>query len=81
MLSTVTTKGQVTIPVGIRERFGIRPNDKVDFLVDGDRISLVPVRALKDLRGVVTTKGVGDFRKERVEAKARVARRVRGEMS
>lgn len=81
MLSTVTTKGQVTIPVGIRERFGIQPNDKVDFLVDGDRISLVPVRTLKDLRGVVAAKGAGDFRKERAGAKNAMARRVRGEMS
>lgn len=79
MLSTVTTKGQVTIPVGIRERFGIHPNDKVDFVVEGGRISIVPVRTLKDLRGVVTAKGPGGHEAEREAAKKAVARRVREE--
>jgi AbrB family looped-hinge helix DNA binding protein len=58
MLSTVTTKGQVTIPVDIRSLFHIRPNDRVDFVVEGDRIVLTPVRSLKDLRGAVQAAGV-----------------------
>lgn len=81
MLSTVTTKGQVTIPVDIRSRFHILPNDRVDFYVEGDRILLIPVRSLKDLRGVVQSAGVGDQAEERTIAKAAVARRVREEMA
>lgn len=38
--SSVTTKGQVTIPVELRERFGIKPGDRVGFVADGDRIVL-----------------------------------------
>ena len=81
MLSTVTTKGQVTIPVDIRSRFNIHPNDRVDFYVEGDRILLMPVRSLKNLRGAVKSAGVGDPVEERSAAKTAVARRVREEMA
>lgn len=36
----VTTKGQVTIPQEIREKFGIFPGTEVDFLIRGESISL-----------------------------------------
>ena len=37
-MSTVTSKGQVTIPKRVRERLGLQPGDKVDFSLskDGD---------------------------------------------
>jgi len=38
--SSVTTKGQVTIPIELRERFGIKPGDRVGFVDEGDRIVL-----------------------------------------
>jgi len=31
MKAKVTTKGQVTIPIAIRDRLGIRPGDELDF--------------------------------------------------
>lgn len=37
----VTEKGQVTIPVEIRERFGLLPHTEVEFVVDGDEVKLV----------------------------------------
>lgn len=39
--STLTTKGQVTIPADVRKRLGLRPGDRVAFLVDGDEVRLV----------------------------------------
>jgi AbrB family looped-hinge helix DNA binding protein len=36
----VTAKGQVTIPVEIRERFGFLPDTEVEFVVDGDIVRL-----------------------------------------
>jgi len=80
MLSTVTTKGQVTIPKSIRERYGIRPQDKIDFRIEGDRIVLVVVKTLRDLRGAVPSRG-GDPALERSTAKEAVGRRVAGEMA
>jgi len=77
---SVTSKGQVTIPKDIRELLNIRANDRVEFVRDGNRVLLVPVKTLKDLRGVVPAKGKGDFAAERARAKSAVARRVREEM-
>jgi AbrB family looped-hinge helix DNA binding protein len=37
----ITTKGQVTIPLDIRERFGFLPETDVEFVVDGDLVILV----------------------------------------
>jgi AbrB family looped-hinge helix DNA binding protein len=80
MLAKVTSKGQVTIPNEIRKKLGIRTEDKVDFILDGERVILVPVKTLRDLRGAVQAKGKGDFDEERANAKAAVARRVREEL-
>jgi len=42
--ATVTTKGQVTIPVEIRRRLGIDPADKVTFVLDNSgKVELRPV--------------------------------------
>ncbi len=32
----ITSKGQVTIPQDIRERFGLLPHTEVEFVVEGD---------------------------------------------
>jgi AbrB family looped-hinge helix DNA binding protein len=36
----VTTKGQVTIPVKIREEFGIQPNTEVRFVIRRNQVIL-----------------------------------------
>ncbi len=79
MISTVTTKGQVTIPVSIRKKYGLHANDRVDFITEGDRIILIPVKTLRDFRGSVT--GSGDPDGERQAAKDAVGRRTIEEMS
>ena len=38
--SSVTTKGQVTIPIELRERLAIKPGDRVGFVEEGGRIIL-----------------------------------------
>lgn len=40
----VTTKGQVTIPLEIRERLSIHPGTDVEFSVEGNVVKLVPAR-------------------------------------
>jgi antitoxin PrlF len=48
MATTVTTKGQVTIPQRVRERLGIVPGSKVEFeLGDNDQVVLTKVDAAK----------------------------------
>jgi len=76
MLSTVTTKGQVTIPKEIRDILHIYPNGKVDFIIEGDRAILVPVRTLKELRGAVPALDGATIEAERLSAKKAVSKRV-----
>ncbi|MCM0082375.1 AbrB/MazE/SpoVT family DNA-binding domain-containing protein [Geomonas sp. Red32] len=76
MLATITSKGQVTIPKEIRERLSLRSQDKIDFVIEGDRVVLLPVKTLLDLRGAVKPRGGGDFEEERGKAKLAVAARV-----
>jgi antitoxin PrlF len=79
MISTVSTKGQVTIPVSIRKKYGLCANDRVDFITEGDRIILIPVKTLRDFRGSVT--GSGNLDEERQAAKDAVSYRTIEEMS
>ena len=44
----ITTKGQVTIPVEIRERLGLLPDSEVEFTVEG---TAVRIRKVRDGRG------------------------------
>jgi AbrB family looped-hinge helix DNA binding protein len=52
-LSTVTisSKYQVVIPKAVRERLKIKPGQKVEAFAIGDRIELVPVRPISEMRG------------------------------
>ncbi len=40
----VTAKGQVTIPIKIRQQLGIYPGSEVEFEIEGDHVKLVPVK-------------------------------------
>ena len=40
-LAKVTTSGQITIPVQIRRRLGIKDGDKIMFVEDGNRVMLL----------------------------------------
>lgn len=40
----ITSKGQVTIPIDIRERAGLHPHTEVRFVYDGATVTVVPVR-------------------------------------
>src|SRR5947208_10583632 len=42
MLSSVSPKGQVTLPIEIRRSLGIKPKDKVSFQLKGRKVEIVP---------------------------------------
>ncbi len=48
---TISPKFQVVIPKGIRERLKLRPGQKVQAIVYEDRIELIPVRPIRQMRG------------------------------
>ena len=49
----ITSKGQVTIPVDIREQLGLLPNTEVDLVVDGRSLRIVRVRSKRPRGNVV----------------------------
>lgn len=48
---TISPKFQVVIPKAIRERLGLSPGQKVQAILYGDRIELIPLERAKRLRG------------------------------
>ena len=51
-LARITSKGQITIPVGIRKKLNLREGDKVIFIEDGEKIIFAnsSMIALKELQ-------------------------------
>lgn len=76
MISTVTSKGQVTIPKEIRLFLKIKPSDKIDFAVENGQVVLKPIKTLQNFRGSVPSKGKGDFQNERRQAKNAVSKKI-----
>lgn len=48
---TISPKYQVVIPKQIRERLSLLPGQKIQAVAYGDRIELIPVRPVRQLRG------------------------------
>lgn len=54
MESTITSKGQATIPKAIREHLGLAAGDRVKFFMHPDgTVVLLPKRPASHLRGIV----------------------------
>ena len=45
-VSTLTQKGQVTVPAGIRLLLGLGPHDKVAFVVEAGQVRLIPATSV-----------------------------------
>lgn len=53
--STITSKGQTTIPKDIRDRLHLRPGDRLEFVVDDDgRVVVLPATVdVAELAGIL----------------------------
>ncbi len=53
--ATVTSKGQVTIPVDVRSKLGLRPGSRLAFVATDSGVYEIHVQAasIQDLKGVV----------------------------
>jgi antitoxin PrlF len=76
--TTMTKKGQVTIPKEIRDMLGLKEHDKIAFAIKDGEITMKPIRgSVLDLRGSVKPKQrPEDFNRVRAEtmhAKAKKA--------
>ncbi|WP_372707319.1 AbrB/MazE/SpoVT family DNA-binding domain-containing protein [Brevundimonas sp.] len=61
----ITSKGQVTIPIAIRERAGLLPHTEVEWVMEGGKVVLKPADGLTRgqsvvarLRGTATNKSM-----------------------
>lgn len=43
--STITAKGQTTVPKAVRQILGVKEGDEIAFRVEGHRVTVVPVGA------------------------------------
>jgi AbrB family looped-hinge helix DNA binding protein len=74
--STVTAKGQTTIPGTIRKALRIKPGDKLEYEVEGDRATIRVHPGLRSLKGALASnKGKGLSFTEIREAAARAVHR------
>ena len=55
--SSITTKGQTTLPKAVRDALGVRPGDRVRYLIDDDDVRILPVRSINRLFGALKTDG------------------------
>ena len=53
--STLTSKGQTTVPKEIRDRLNLRPGDRLEFVVEEDgRVVVLPATVdASDLKGIL----------------------------
>lgn len=50
--ATITSKGQITIPLAVRQALGLHAGTQLDFAVEGDCVRVVPLRhTLPSLKG------------------------------
>jgi AbrB family looped-hinge helix DNA binding protein len=78
MKTTVSTRGQVSIPAELRKKFNIEPETQLEWVEEGNAIKIIPLPKdpIKAFRGAgrgryTSEKLVRDRRKERREEETR----------
>lgn len=77
MRTTVSSRGQTAVPAEVRRRFNLKGNSRLEWIIEGDVITLLPVpldptRAFRgSLRGKYTGRA---FIRERVRERRRERR-------
>ena len=76
--TTLTQKGQVTIPLEIRRRLDLKPRDRVRFVVEGEHVHITKAssRILQGYKSVQPQHKPEDFRAVREKFEKGVAEEV-----
>ena len=58
-VATLTSKGQLVVPKGIREYLHLHPGDRLDFIIrdDGDVVLRLVVTDVRELKGLLHKPG------------------------
>jgi antitoxin PrlF len=52
--STMTTRGQITIPAEIREKLNLHSGNKLEFILKDGQIIVLPInQSIKNLKGIL----------------------------
>ncbi len=80
--STITVKGQTTIPKEIRKALKLKPGDRLLYEIEKNHAVLIPIRGtILDAAGTVKPKEhPEDYKKVRKETKKALAQRAAEEM-
>lgn len=54
--TTLTTQGQVTIPLKLREKLGLKPADKVIFYESNGDVKIKPAKSFVELQGSIKSR-------------------------
>ncbi len=55
--STITSRGQTTLPKAVREALGLKAGDRVRYTIEDGIVSIRPLRPIGRLRGIVKHEG------------------------
>lgn len=55
--STLTVKGQTTLPRKVRVALGLKPGDKLRYLLVGDEVRLMKAHSIMDMKGSLRRQG------------------------
>ncbi len=77
MKSKVTSRGQVSIPSEIRKKFNIEPESRIEWIVEGSVIKVIPLP--KDPITAFRGRGSGKFTTEQLAEERRVEREAEDE--
>ena len=79
-VSTISSKGQVTIPKSVRDALGLKPLDRITFEARDGQAVVRPVRSFLDLGGSIEPRNrPEDWKKVRAEVRRRVAAEIAAE--
>jgi len=78
----VSSKGQITLPVDVRRKLGIKANSRVEIATGDGSVIIRPLRSVRELAGILPLGAKGapmDWERTRTEAERAVAREVADE--
>jgi AbrB family looped-hinge helix DNA binding protein len=66
-LTTISAKYQIVIPREVREKFNLKPGQKLMFIPYQNSIRLVIVPPIREARGIFAGMSIGEIREEEDE--------------
>ena len=55
--SSITSKGQTTLPKAVRDALSVQAGDRVRYIIQGGEVRIMPVRPITRLFGVLKHEG------------------------